>query len=110
MFHSSSITLLGQTVIQGGWIGLILHAGILIAGLGGITWLSRKPLSLATASTAALLPWLIDFDQNFGMYVANATKFFLVLLPLIFIVGLSEKNQTVCRLTKMFSRQIEPRP
>ena len=108
--HSSSITLLGQAVIQGGWIGLILHAGILIAGLGGITWLSRKPLSLATASTAALLPWLIDFDQNFGMYVANATKFFLVLLPLIFIVGLSEKNQTVCRLTKMFSRQIEPRP
>ena len=84
--HSSSITLLGQPVIQGGGIGLLLHGGILIIALGGVAWLGRKPESLSAVTAVALLPWLIDFDQDFALYVANAVKFFLVMLPLAFII------------------------
>lgn len=85
--HSASITLLGQPVIQGGGAGLLLHGGILIVYLGGMGWLSRNPRSLSTVSVVALLPWLIDFDQDFAMYVANAVKFFLVMLPLIWLAA-----------------------
>ena len=88
--HSFSITLLGQPLIYGGWIGLYLHLGVLIVGLGGITWLGRNRLSLSTLSITALLPWLIAFDQDLTMYIANAAKFFIVMLPLIFIVRVFE--------------------
>ena len=81
-----TITLLGQPVIQGGGIGLLLHGGILIIALGGVAWLGRKPESLSAVTAVALLPWLIDFDQDFALYVANAVKFFLVMLPLAFII------------------------
>jgi hypothetical protein len=93
--HSSSITLLGQTIIQGGRLGLILHTGILIFVLTGFTLLSRNPSSLSTIVVVTLLPWLIDFDQDFAMYVANATKFFLVTIPLIFCIILLGKRQNI---------------
>lgn len=96
--HSSSITLLGQPVIQGGWMGLILHGGLLLVALGGLTWFSRNPGSLSSTTIVALLPWLIDFDQDFAMYAANAVKFFLVMLPMVLIAGLSENNETAWRL------------
>lgn len=108
--HSSSITLLGQPVIHGDWVGLFIHVGILVAGLGGLAWLGQDPRSLSSASIAALLPWLVDFDQDFAMYVANAGKFFLVVLPLIFIAGLSERNQSAWRLTKMLGLQTRQKP
>ena len=91
--HSSAITLLGQPFINGSFLGLILHTGVLLAGLGGLTWLSRAPFSLASSSVAALLPWLIDFDQDFALLIANAVKFSLVLLPFVFIAGIAERNR-----------------
>lgn len=100
--HSSSITLLGQPVIQGGWPGLLLHGGLLLAVLGGLTWLSRNSGSLSSMTIVALLPWLIDFDQDFAMYAANAVKFFLAMSPLVFIAGLSEKNEAAWRLAGRF--------
>ena len=83
--HSASITLLGQPIIHGGLIGLLLHGGLLVVGLGGVVWLARRPRSLATITSVALLPWLIDFDQDFAIYVANAVKFFLVMTPLVLL-------------------------
>ncbi len=87
--HTASITLLGQPVIQGGWVGLLLHGGVLIGCLGGMVWLARNPYRLATVTVVALLPWLIDFDQDFALYAANAVKFFLVMLPLVFVAARS---------------------
>ena len=81
--HSASITLLGQPVIHGGLAGALIHGGILIVCLGGLVWLGRTPHSLSTLAVVALLPWLIDFDQDFTLYVANAVKFFLAMLPFI---------------------------
>ncbi len=100
--HSSSITLLGQPVIQGGWPGLLLHGGALLAALGGLAWLGRDPRSLSSLTVVALLPWLIDFDQDFALYVANAVKFFLVMSPLLLIAGLGEGNDAAWRLAGKF--------
>lgn len=100
--HSSSITLLGQPVIQGGWAGLLAHGGLLLVALGGLAWLSRNPWSLSSMTVVALLPWLIDFDQDFALYVANAVKFFLVMAPPVFIAGLSEGNETAWRVAGRF--------
>jgi hypothetical protein len=83
--HTASISLLGQPYILGGWLGLVVHGGILIACLGGVAWLGRNPRSITTVACVAMLPWLIDFDQEFALFVANAVKFFLAMLPLIFL-------------------------
>ena len=101
--HYSSITLLGQPFIKGGNTGLFLNLGFLIFGLTGITWLTRERFSLSALSVAALSPWLVDMDQNFILYIANATKFFLIILPLIIIVGLSEKNKHIWRFINLLN-------
>ncbi len=85
--HTASITLLGQPVIYGGWAGLLLHGGLLIAGLAGLVRLGRNRDGVAAVTVVALLPWLIDFDQDFALYVANAVKFFLVMLPLVLLTA-----------------------
>ncbi|HER26070.1 MAG TPA: hypothetical protein ENI69_03065 [Rhodospirillales bacterium] len=90
--HSASITLLGQPVIMGGLIGLIIHGGLLILALAGIERLNRNPTALSTAFVAALLPWLIDFDQDFALYVANAVKFALVMAALLIPMALIERS------------------
>lgn len=91
--HSASITLLGQPVINGGMGGLMLNGGILISCLGALTWFSRDPRRLSSLIVVALLPWLIDFDQDFALFIANAVKFFLIMLPLVFLVNRLEKHQ-----------------
>jgi hypothetical protein len=90
--HSSSITLLGQPVIHGGFIGLMLHATVLLAALAGVVWLSRNPETLSTMASVAILPWLIDFEQDFALYMANAVKFLLAMTPLIFIAARLSKH------------------
>ena len=90
--HSASISLLGEPVIHGGRAGLIVHGGFLILCLGGLVWFSRNPRTLSAITAAALLPWLIDFDQNFTLYVANVVKFFLVMLPFMYLTGMTNKR------------------
>jgi hypothetical protein len=101
--HHSSVTLLGQPFIAGGNIGLFLNIGLLILGLSVITLLTREKLSLSTLSVVALAPWLIDMDQNFGLYIANLTKFFFIIVPLIMIIGLSEKNKHIWRFINLLN-------
>ncbi len=45
------------------------------------------------APVVALLPWWIDFDQDFVLYVANMVKFFLIMLPMLFILVVIGKNR-----------------
>ncbi len=91
--HSASITLLGQPVIHGGWIGLLIHGGFLLFALAAIERINRDPHTLAAAAASALLPWLMDFDQDFVLYVANAVKFGLVMAVVIVPVGVIEKRR-----------------
>lgn len=78
-FHSASITLLGQPAIHGGPIGILFHGAFLLAGLAVITAVARAYPGVGTAIVMALLPWWIDFDQDFALYVANLVKFFLLM-------------------------------
>lgn len=77
--HSSSITLLGQPIVKGGMVGLAVHGTVLIAGLAYLTYAGRRFSGLGTVWLMALLPWWIDFDQHFALYVANLVKFFLLM-------------------------------
>ena len=81
--HSSSITLLGQPVINGGILGLILHGTILAAALGAATAISYVAPGLPRIVVFALLPWWIDFDQDFALYLGNIVKFGLLMAPFI---------------------------
>ena len=87
--HSASISLLGQPVVYGGIDGLLLHGLILFLGLSGITILSFKKPGLSRVVVFALLPWWIDFDQDFALYIGNIIKFVLIMSP--FILFLSHK-------------------
>lgn len=77
--HSSSITLIGQPIVKGGYPALLLHGGILMCFLGGITVLARRSNGMGRILIVALLPWWIDFDQDFALYAANLMKFALVM-------------------------------
>jgi len=98
--HSASITLLGQPIIRAGIGGMLIHTGVLLIALGGLTWISLRHRGLGTVSVMALLPWWIDFDQDFALYVANLVKFFLlmclILLPLLWLgrTGTSKSHGT----------------
>ena len=86
--------LLGQPVIRGGWIGLFVHAGLLLFALAAIERLNADPHTLSAVVTGALLPWLIDFDQDFALYIANAVKFALVMVVVIIPVAMTEKHRS----------------
>jgi len=85
--HSASITLLGEPLENAGPTGLVMMM-LVISGIGGVIirfGLNRTSLPLALS--AALYPWLMDFDQDFAMYLANAVKFTLPLWPLAFALA-----------------------
>ena len=90
--HSSSITLLGQPLIHGGVIGLIVHSGLLLLGLAAMERYNANPAALPAAMVAALLPWLMDFDQDFAMYIANAVKFALAMAVVFVPVAIIERR------------------
>ena len=90
--HSASITLLGQPVIKGGIIGLVIHAGLLLFVLAAIERFNANPAALSAAMITALLPWLIDFDQDFSLYVANAVKFAMVMAFLFIPISMIERR------------------
>ncbi|MGJ3258571.1 MAG: hypothetical protein ACFE0S_03120 [Rhodospirillales bacterium] len=77
--HSASISLLGQPAIHGGPIGILFHGAFLLAGLAVITAIARAYPGIGTVIVMALLPWWIDFDQDFALYIANLVKFFLLM-------------------------------
>jgi hypothetical protein len=79
-------------------MGLVFHAGILLFVLAIVETLNTNRVGLSTTLVVALLPWLIDFDQDFAMYVANAVKFFLAILALYTPIIWLERS-TVRRLS-----------
>jgi hypothetical protein len=81
--HSSSITLLGQPVTHGGMAGLIMHGALLLLLLGAITGFSCNTPGLCRIAVFALLPWWIDFDQDFALFIGNIVKFGLFMVPFI---------------------------
>jgi len=77
--HSSSITLLGEPLIKGGALGLYVHGGILILGLTIFSAVARRNGDSGAIICLSMLPWWINFEQHFGLYVANLIKFGLII-------------------------------
>ena len=81
--HSSSITLLGQPVTHGGMDGLTMHGTLLLLLLGVVAGFSCNTPGLCRIAVFALLPWWIDFDQDFALFIGNIVKFGLFMVPFI---------------------------
>lgn len=85
--HSSSVTLLGEPALRGGPWGMEA-AGLVLAGFSALVIAAWKRGGRVTVALAlGLTPWLVDFDQHFAMYVANAAKAFLAILPVALLLG-----------------------
>ena len=80
--HSESITLLGEPLLNGGVLGIVV-AQLCISvfffvatnSLG-----SRQPAQVIFV--VALLPWLATFEQHFAEYFGNIVKVMIIMLPL----------------------------
>lgn len=81
--HSESITLLGEPVIEAGYVGLFAGAAaILLVSAGALACVfSGSPLGRITVT--ALIPWIAAFQQHLGLYFANTFKMLLAMAPLI---------------------------
>ena len=84
-FHSASITLLGQPVIHGGAAALLLHGAFLLVFLWCAGAVAVWGVGLPRVAVFALLPWWIDFDQDFALYVGNMIKFGILMLPFLLL-------------------------
>ena len=84
--HSASVTLLGEPIISAGVLGLVVSQAVLAITLTMLTLLLLRQAALGPAILAALLPWLVDFDQSLALYFANATKMFLYMSPAILML------------------------
>lgn len=92
--HSSSVTLLGEPAIHGGPAGLALAGGLVVlATLGGGLALRRG--GAAAAVSFAALPLLVDFDQQFSIWLAAGLKNAVVAVFLLWIMGqLAARSRT----------------
>ena len=85
--HSASITLLGQTFIHGGNGAALLHGAIVLATLGLASMICFNGTVFHRVIVFALLPWWIDFDQHFALYVGNLVKFGIIMLPFMLLAS-----------------------
>lgn len=79
-------TLLGEPIMRAGLPGLIVAETVLLLCLSGLTILGLRG-KVGLIYLAALIPWLVDFDQHFAMYVANAVKVSIFMLPGIWLLN-----------------------
>jgi hypothetical protein len=88
---SASITLIGQPLAAGGFRGLRLGQAALVVGLAAATLAARRrPLS--RLAFAAVLPWLVDFDQDYALYWANALKSTVIMAPMLLLLWLAVRR------------------
>tara|TARA_B100000686_G_scaffold351168_1_gene449138 strand:- start:534 stop:1796 length:1263 start_codon:yes stop_codon:yes gene_type:complete len=90
--HSASITILGQPVIKGGMTGMFFHGAALLLLLGGLGIASRYAGAPGLVTILSLLPWWVDFDQDFAMYVGNLVKVSIVIIPIVMISFVVKRN------------------
>jgi hypothetical protein len=83
--HSASITLLGEPIIHAGLAGLGVASLVLLAILSIMT-ISSLSSPLGALAMLALLPWIVDFDQHFALYIANLAKAGLYIAPFLLLL------------------------
>lgn len=73
--QSASITILGQPLIRGGRLGLLTSAIVILSIFIGLTFLQNRSTSFGTIAVLALMPWWIDFEQDYAIYIGNIIKY-----------------------------------
>lgn len=90
--HSETITLLGEPILEAGTGGLAVAIAVVL----GLSLLSlRVATGVSTTgliTTVALMPWIATFQQHFALYIANAAKMLVFMVPLIVIVRLAQRR------------------
>ncbi|MEO5372777.1 MAG: hypothetical protein H7840_00705 [Alphaproteobacteria bacterium] len=81
--HDASVTLLGEPLIRGGPVGLAAAGGTLLLLLGAVTVGALRGGRTGLVGMGALLPWMVDFDQSFALYLANAVKMGLIVAAVL---------------------------
>lgn len=79
--HSESITLLGEPLLNGGILGVVI-AQLCVAVFFVIatkSLMSGQPAQIIFV--AALLPWLATFEQHFAEYFGNLVKVIIIMMP-----------------------------
>lgn len=84
--HSASITLLGEPLIQAGGLGLAVALAAIVAITVWAGWAMMAGGAFG-ALALALMPWIVDFDQLFALWLANLGKFGLVAAAVIWGLG-----------------------
>jgi len=84
--HSESITLLGEPLLNGGILGVIVAQLCLAVFFFIATNLLASGKPAQTILVVALLPWLATFEQHFGVYFANLVKTMIIMLPLFLVL------------------------
>ena len=85
--HSAAGTLLWEPLVQGGKAGQIAAQALTFIVLAGLSrvWIGGGPY--AAAGILALVPWAVDFDQHFALYLANLVKAGLVVTAGLFLMA-----------------------
>lgn len=84
---SFSVTLLGEPLIFAGTRGLIAALIFFAVAHGLIALGAARAGPAGTMALVGLAPWLMDFDQHFALYWANALKMFLYMSPVVAAVA-----------------------
>ena len=79
--HSESITVLGEPILEDGYRGLVVAEVTLVVALVVLSVFGLTGGPVRMLWLVALLPWLIAVEQHFALYVANAFKMGLILVP-----------------------------
>ena len=106
--NDQSVTLIGEPIIEAGTVGLVTAQAFLAILLVVVTAVLLRNRPTGHIAMAALLPWLADFDQNFSMYFANATKMFLIMLPFIGLLILFDRKFRRAAFVVSDGRSISP--
>jgi hypothetical protein len=80
--HSESVTLLGEPLLNGGIIGVVVAQLCIAIFFFTATKLLMSGQPAQVIFVVALLPWLATFEQHFAEYFGNLVKVMIIMLPL----------------------------
>lgn len=84
--HSESITILGEPILEAGYQGFVVAEVTLVILLASVTVFGLNGGLVRMLMLTALLPWLIVVEHHFALYIANAFKMALILVPVALVL------------------------
>ena len=85
--HSESITLIGEPLLNGGILGLIVAQIFAAILLGTATIFGTSNIPFRLIFMVSITPWLATFEQHFAQYFGNFLKMALIILPIVILMS-----------------------